>query len=992
MRSSYQLARSLAYVLVGFVLLASAGRDVKAQELDSRGREFWIAFMSNLGSTAVSDLRLYLSSQKPTTARITWAYDGRSITVPIPQANKTVEVNINGAFGPLVELDDVPTWDPSSEKSQKGLHIEADDEIAVVGLNYRGLSADAFLALPADVLSGEYVVVSHRNGFSSFGGSSSYDTPSQFCVVGMHAGTTVRVLPRQGVHINGRADDAPFVITLDAGDVFFGQAQVDIFTPYDVTGTQIIASKPVSVFGGVKRASIPTWWGNYRDHLVEQLPPLQNWGRNALVTPHYKVFPGNQDTAEYRVTSAFGPTDVTITGSVTSESVTMGAGEVLERPLLEAASITASGPILVTQYERSTPTGGGNQSSVGDPFMMIIPPVEQFDTSYTVQSIGFAEFLDDQHFLNLVAPVNGAATITVDGANTGATWTAIPGSRFVYTQLRVPPGAHNLRADSPFAVYAYGYGYAVSYGYPGAMVFRRLVKDVSPPEILWSQQCGLFQGIATDSRIADSGIDSIYATADTVNVQVDIPPFMPDADTVFFTARLIDPFNDGVVAVKVIDSSGLSYSQKTGIPGFTLGVNGRRDGAVLVDTVVAINSNEFCKRLTIVNYGRFPQRIIGFHLLDSIPGAHITTPTPMVIDTGSSGVVEICFSGLLDTTFTTRLELEGVCSNRLAAIIPVDSRIDTSAPGIGREGAPCADEIVLVYTKEDRASKIASVEVDTLINCTSEILNDPSTLPLQLVRVRLRRDDSRYDMIYQITVVDSVGNTIVDRDTLGGFSIAAVDRTRDSLGIRWDKEWEGDTLMTSSRTCGSIELVNFGSQPVNVSRVRLRGNIKYSVPPSQLPLLIPPGESRQLTVCMQAPYPYDQLDTLELWDFCGHAEVIALKTPSSILLGAGTDGCQGRIEVSVYEAAKRTFMTPPVPNPMRSDGYVDIGLTQDELVTLEVFDLRGNRVATIARNALLPAGVMRLTYSLGSLEAGAFVLRMTTARGESIVQRGVRER
>lgn len=71
---------------------------------------------------------------------------------------------------------------------------------------------------------------------------------------------------------------------------------------------------------------------------------------------------------------------------------------------------------------------------------------------------------------------------------------------------------------------------------------------------------------------------------------------------------------------------------------------------------------------------------------------------------------------------------------------------------------------------------------------------------------------------------------------------------------------------------------------------------------------------------------------------------------------------------------------------------MDIGLTQDELVTLEVFDLRGNRVATIARNALLPAGVMRLTYSLGSLEAGAFVLRMTTARGESIVQRGVRER
>lgn len=946
--------------------------------------------MSNLGNQPVSDLRLYLSSQRPTTARITWAYDDRSVTVPILQANVSVEVNLNALFGSLVELDDVST--PQNELSQKGMHIESDDEVSVVGLNYRELSADAFLALPSDALSGEYIVVSHRNGFSSFQGVSSYDTPSQFCVVGIQESTVVRIIPRKGVWLNGRLNDDPFVVTLNPGDVFFGQAQLDNNIPYDVSGTQVIADKPVSVFGGVKRASIPTWWGNYRDHLVEQLPPLQNWGKNALVTPQFKVFAGNQDTAEYRITAAFGPTDVTITGSATAESITMGAGDVLERSLVEAVSVTASGPIMVTQYERSTPTAGGNESSIGDPFMMLIPPIEQFDTAYTVQSIGFREFLDDAHYLNLVAPFDDAASITIDGIGTGATWRPVPGSRFVYAQLNVPPGSHYLRADSPFAVYAYGYGYAVSYGYPGAMVFRKLVRDVSPPEILWSQQCGRFQGIATDSRIADTGIDTIFATADTSNVIVDIPPFQPDADTVFFSASLIDPFSDGTVAIKVIDSSGLSYTQKTGIPGFTVGVNGNRNGAVLIDTVVAINADEFCRRLAIVNYGRYPQRIVGLRLLDSITGARVTTPVPLTIDTGSAVTVEICFSGLADTTFITRLELEGACTSRLAAIIPVDSRIDTTAPGVGREGASCADEIVLVYTKEERASRITSIDVDTLINCTSELLNDPTTSPLQLVRVRLRRTDPRHDMIYQITVIDSVGNTITDRDTLGGFSIAAVNHLGDSLGIRWNREWEGDTLMTASRNCGRVELVNFGTRPVHVGKARLRGNITYSIPPSQFPITVPPGERQALIVCMQAPYPYDQLDTLELWDFCGHAEVIALKTPSSVLLGDGTDGCQGRIKVSIYEAAKRTFMTVPRPNPMRGEGYVDIGLAKDEVVTLEVFDLRGNRVATIARNALLPAGVMRLTYNLNSIEAGAYFLRMTTASGESVVQSGVREK
>ena len=979
-RLRYRFARWLLAVLI--VLLGGGGR-LDAQDLDSRGRDFWIAFMANLGADQISELRLYLSAQRPTTARITWVYSNLTITVPIPTANRTVEVDLNSAFGPAVEMDDVFPTDPYNETMSKAIHIESDDDISVVGLNYRSLSADAFLALPSDVLTGEYVVVSHRNGYST---NIGYDTPSQFCVVGMENGTTVRILPKPGLLLNGRTDSA-FVVILDKGDVFFAQAQ--LYGPADVTGTQVIANKPVSVFAGVKRASIPTRWGNYRDHLVEQLPPLQSWGENALVTPFYPVYLGAADTAEYRITAAFGPTDVTITDATSARAFTLGAGDALEQLLVEAVSVTATGPILVTQYERSTPTGGGNDQSVGDPFMMIIPPVEQFDTVYTVQSIGFAEFLDQQHFLNVIAPLGGVATLTIDGTPPGgANWLRIPGSNYVYAQINVAPGSHYLRADSPFAVYAYGYGYAVSYGYPGAMVFRRLVKDVSPPDILWSQQCGLFQGIATDSRIADSGIDSLYATGDTVNVTVDIPAFPADADTVFFSARLIDPYNDGTVAVRVIDSSGLSYTQKTDIPGFTLGVNGARSGAVVHDTIVAINADEFCRRIAVVNYGKFRQRIVGLELLDTIAGTRVTTPMPMTIDPGDTGMIEICFTGLGDTMFTMRLGLEGVCTSRLAAIIPVESRIDTTGAGIGREGSACSDEVIVVYTKSERASRIASVEVDTLVNCESEVLNDPQVNPLPVVRVRLRRVDPHYDMIYQITVVDSVGNRVVDRDTVGGFTIGALGAGGDSVGVRWDREWVVDTLLTSTRRCDSIELVNYGQREVELTRVRLRGNVKYSVPPSQLPMRIESGGRRKLRVCLESPYPYDQVDTLELWDGCWHAMAIAMKTPSSVLLGGGSEGCEGRIEVSVYEAAKRTFMTAPAPNPMGGGGgYVDIGLTGREEIDLEVYDLWGRSVGRIARGATLPGGVMRVRFDVGGLSTGSYVIQLRTSSGESVTQR-----
>lgn len=983
-----QFFRYIAPLLPLAILVASMG-EAHGQDRDSRGKEFWLAFMPNNGNNqSTSDLRLYLSAQSPTTARITWVRTGASITIPISRPNNTVEVDLSGRFSGAVELDDIDFFG-ANQIQQKAIHVEADDEISVVGMNYRAFSCDAFLGLPADVLTGEYIVVAHRNGLVGTNPAAArYDMPSQFSVVGMADGTTVRIIPKSGLLLNRRMDDSPFVVTLNAGDVFFAQAALD--GPSDVSGTQVIGSKPVSVFGGVKRASIPTWWGTYRDHLVEQLPPLQCWGRNAMVTPYYPLYTALPDTAEYRVTAAFGPTDVTVIGSSTSQSFTLAAGNVLEMPLLEAASVVASGPILVTQYERSTPLQMSGISGIGDPFMMIIPPVEQFDTSYTVQSIRHARIADTAHYLNLVAPVDGVGGLTIDGTVTAANWSSIPGSRFVYAQLNVAPGSHYLRADSPFAVYAYGYGQAVSYGYPGAMVFRRLVRDGSPPEIISSQLCGRYQGIATDSRIADSGIDSLFAMPDTVNVIIDIPPFGPDADTVFFSAQLTDPFSDGMVAVKAIDSSGLSFTQKTGIPGFTLGVNGDRSGASLVDTLVAINANEFCKRLTVVNYGAYQQRIVEMRLVDSIPEARITTAVPLTIEPGDSTIVEVCFTGLKDTTVSVSLELVGTCSRRLAAIIPVDSRIDTTAAGIRHEGPECADEVYLVYSKSERASRIASIEVDTTINGTARLMSDPKLNPLPIVRVRLSRTDPFYDMIYQITVVDSVGNTLVDRDTIGGFTIAALNFGRDSVGLRWNRSWSRDTLPTSARSCDSIELVNYGLRDVDLSSVRLRGNTRYSVPPAQLPMRIPAGESRPLIVCLESPFPYDQIDTLELRDLCGHVDVVGLKTPVRALLGSGSDGCRGKIEVSAFEAAKRTFMTAPVPNPMTGEGYVDIGLARDEVVSLQVLDLRGRPVAPLMRQVELPAGLLRFTFDLSQLETGGYILLLTTAGGEVVTQRGLR--
>jgi hypothetical protein len=449
---------------------------LRAQPVDNRGREFWVTFMPNLGSqgaSEASDMRLYLSSDRVTSVTITYTGTGVSRTVPLAMPNVLVEVNINMMFGDFVELDDV--FGTANEISAKSFHILAEDEITLYGANIRSKSADAFLGLPQDVLTGRYIVLAYPNGFSGIASSGNYDTPSQFAVIATEDGTSIRITPQNGLIIN-RRPSAPFTVNLDRGEVYFGQADVFSDQEQDVSGTEILATKPVAVFGGNKRTSIPTRVGNYRDYLVEQLPPVNLWGKEVLLAPHAIVAP-TPDTAVVRVLSANPGTIVKITNANGEMTYQLGAGVSLELPLIEPMSITATEPILVAQYEHSAATD--DASDMGDPFMMLATPSEQFQREYTIGSISHPEF--QKHFINIIAPGDAIGSLRIDGQPVTAEFKPMPGSNYRYAQISVNSGSHHITADSPFGLYAYGYGQSTSYGYPGGFDFSGITGSVQAP-------------------------------------------------------------------------------------------------------------------------------------------------------------------------------------------------------------------------------------------------------------------------------------------------------------------------------------------------------------------------------------------------------------------------------------------------------------------------------------------------------------------------------
>ena len=329
------------------------------------------------------------------------------------------------------------------------------------------------------------------------------------------------------------------------------------------------------------------------------------------------------------------------------------------------AVITASGPILVAQYEHSVgPMGNGNNFGLGDPFMMLIPPELQYDTSYAFQSVPHPEFVS--HYVNVVVPTADTLSLYIDSVRidsvTGATpFRAIQGTIYSYTQVLLSAGAHTAYADAPFGLYSYGYGRANSYGYPGGAIYRILVHDFQHPYIRTLRECRGVNGVAIDDRITDSGIDSCYVVpSGTRNVNVNIETFTPGTDSVLYAATLENPYQDGSVEIKAVDSGGRSIIQRNAIAGFTLGIRELDGDAPTRVSGVSYNGDRVCRDVQIVNYGSFDQTISNLALTPDNGQFTVTTPIPIVIKPGEQQVVQICYENYLDSTIEGRLTIGGL--------------------------------------------------------------------------------------------------------------------------------------------------------------------------------------------------------------------------------------------------------------------------------------------------------------------------------------------
>ncbi len=412
----------------------------------NKGSDFWLTFMAaGIGTTGPEGPTLYLTGDRATSGLVT--ISGLNFTAPfsvtpnqVTTVNLPVGVDLGASSDALANL---------------GIHVSAQDEITVYGVNLKQFVADGFTALPVPSLGTDYVAMSYRNG--SLQGS-------EFAFVATADNTHVTVTP--AATAGNRPGGVAYTVVLSQGQTYQLQKMTTPQTSgqiadTDLTGSFIHSDNPIAFFSGHQCSFVPQNTGTC-NWLVEQIPPVDTWGSHFVTMP----LAGRTVGDLFRFVAEFDNTHVSINGVVVA---TLSRGAFYEQILTQPSEISSDNPILVAQFSQSQQAGGGpNGGGDADPFMALVVPYDQFGGKATIMSAPATNF--DAHFLNIVAPSNGKGSLILDGEPIpAASFSDIGSSGFSGAQFAVAPGSHTITGSVPFGTLAYGFGQADAYGYNGSM-------------------------------------------------------------------------------------------------------------------------------------------------------------------------------------------------------------------------------------------------------------------------------------------------------------------------------------------------------------------------------------------------------------------------------------------------------------------------------------------------------------------------------------------
>lgn len=400
-------------------------------------------------------------------------------------ANVTIDVKSGGVWGPVAGPQaigplqlftfNLPDRHIDDSGVNPGGSYRVTSDIPVVAYQFNPVDgsssflSDAAMLYPAAALD----TLNRVTAWKSMYDNTNVFQHSYATVIATVDGTQVTVTPSvvtaAGPGVPQGAPGAPFQISLDEGDVLSVAVQS---IPDSMTGTKITSNDghPVAVFAGQECALIPE---NVCccDHLEEQLAGVRLWGKHFVSARMPVRNPGAPEATLWQIFASEDGTNVTINSDpgvtgIPAQQFLLNQNQMSEfyvsGPDAEPGDfeVIADKPIAVYGYMVGSENFG---STIGDPAMVAMAPVEQFLPRYVILVPGT--------WMNDVAVITrpAGAPILLDGAPISALeFNPVANSGYEVARVLVPDGVHVFDGGAvPFGVVIVGYDGWDSYAYLG---------------------------------------------------------------------------------------------------------------------------------------------------------------------------------------------------------------------------------------------------------------------------------------------------------------------------------------------------------------------------------------------------------------------------------------------------------------------------------------------------------------------------------------------
>ena len=172
----------------------------------------------------------------------------------------------------------------------------------------------------------------------------------------------------------------------------------------DLSGSRVVTIKPVSFITGHECGNIPRNF-TFCDQMVEQIPPTATWGYEFLTAPIssrngldvFKAVPSLSSGSFTRICFLSS-------GEVVQniEFLFQQAGQPVEFQVSsdEYCYFESTVPTLLLQFSTGT---GVDDVSNADPFMVMVPPIQQYQNSFLLSTFQ-SRAVQGDNYLNIFVP------------------------------------------------------------------------------------------------------------------------------------------------------------------------------------------------------------------------------------------------------------------------------------------------------------------------------------------------------------------------------------------------------------------------------------------------------------------------------------------------------------------------------------------------------------------------------------------------------------